>query len=68
MTSEGDQHRVLDIMVEGIALSNASECKASDGGDDLGQARTGGPIPALHMRGEESAKSIAGQFRNRYHE
>ncbi len=46
-----DEHRMFDIVVEGVAIAYAFERKPGDGRDQLSQARMRRSEPAVHVRG-----------------
>jgi hypothetical protein len=68
VTCEGDQHRVLDIVVECIAVADAFQRDARDRGDQLDQAGFRGAVPPLHVAREKSAESVGRELRNGYHD
>ena len=55
VAGQGDEHRMLDVVVEGVAVANAFQGKLRREGNDFGQARMRAPEPILHVGGEERA-------------
>src|SRR5262249_8424563 len=47
------EHRMLDILIEGIAVADALERKSRQGWDELAQTRVRGPEAAIHVRSEK---------------
>src|SRR6516164_7085510 len=68
MAGEGDQHRVLDIVVQSIAFADAFQRDAGDRRDQLDQAGFCTAIPPLHVAREKSAESVGREFGNGYHD
>src|SRR6266478_6698748 len=68
MACEGDQHRVLDIVVECIAVADAFQRDAGDRRDQLDQAGFRGAVPPLHVAREKSAEGVGRELRNGYHD
>ena len=68
MACEGDQHRVLDIVVQCIAVADAFQRNAGDRWDQLDQAGFCGAIPPLHVAREKSAEGVGRELRNGYHD
>jgi len=58
MAGQGDQHRVLDVVIERIAVADAFERQPGGKRDQLGQARMRGPEPILHIGGEKRAQGV----------
>jgi hypothetical protein len=44
---------MFDIVIEGIAVSDALERKSRQGWNKLGQTRMRRPEPAIHVRGKK---------------
>ena len=55
VAGQGDEHRVLDVVVEGVAVADAFQGELRREGNDFGQARMRAPEPILHVGGEERA-------------
>ena len=68
MAREGDQHRVLDIVVQRIAVADAFQRDAGDRRNQLDQAGFRGAVPPLHVSREKSAESVGRELRNGYHD
>jgi hypothetical protein len=65
---EGDQHRVLDIVVQCIAVADAFQRDAGDRRDQLDQAGFSGAVPPLHVAREKSAEGVGRELRDGYHD
>lgn len=68
MAREGDQHRVLDIVVQCIAVADAFQRDAGDRRDQLDQPGFRGAIPPLHVAREKSAEGVGRELGNGYHD
>ena len=55
VAGQGDEHRMLDIVVEGVAIADTFQRELRREGNDLGQARMRAPEPILHVGGKERA-------------
>jgi hypothetical protein len=53
---QSDEHRMLDIVVEGIAVADAFEGQLGGKRDDFGQPRMRRPKPILHIGGQERSQ------------
>jgi hypothetical protein len=53
VSRQSDEHRMLNVVVEGIAVADAFEGQLGGKRDDFGQPRMGGPEPILHIGGQE---------------
>ena len=62
VSRQGDQERVLDIVVERVAVANAFERDASGVRDHLHQRRLRAE-PATHIGAEKLIERICRQFR-----
>ena len=58
VAGQSDEHSVLDVVVEGIAIADAIKRQSGGKGDDFGQARMRRPEPILHIGGEKRAESF----------
>jgi hypothetical protein len=67
MAREGDEHRMFDIVVEGVAVADAFERKPRRERDDLGKAGVRDPEPVFHVVGQKRAKGFRRQARQRDH-
>src|SRR5262249_35655099 len=68
MACKRDQHRVLDIVVQCIAVADAFQRDAGDRRDQLDQAGFCTAVPPLHVAREKSAESIGRELGNGYHD
>src|SRR3977135_2615568 len=66
MPCEGEQHRMLDVVIERVAVANAFKRNASDGRHHLDQTRLRRAKTALHMGSEKRTKGIRRELWNRY--
>jgi hypothetical protein len=58
VASQSDEHRVLDVVVEGIAIPDAFKRQPGGKWNEFRQARMRGSEPILHIGGEERAQSF----------
>src|SRR5262249_42883531 len=58
MAYQTDEHRMLDVVVEGIAIPDAFKRQPSSKRNEFRQARMRGAEPILHIGGEERAQSF----------
>ena len=65
--SQRYKHRMFDIVIEGVAISNAFKRQPGRGWDKLREPRMRGAEPAAHIRGEERTQRLRGQFGDRNH-
>jgi hypothetical protein len=63
-----DQHCVLDVVVERVAVADAFERDTGDRRNQLDQARFGGAVSPLHVAREKSAEGVGRELRNGYHD
>jgi PP-loop superfamily ATP-utilizing enzyme len=52
ISNQCNEHRVLDVVVEGVAVSNAFERKTGYRWNEFGQMRLSRPKPAAQMGGK----------------
>ena len=55
VAGQRDEHRMLDVVVEGIAISDAFERQPSGKRNEFRQTRMRSSEPVLHIGGEERA-------------
>ena len=67
VAGERDQHGVLDIVVERVAVADAFERDPRDRRHQLDEAAVGELEAPRHVVAEEVAERIRGKFRNRDH-
>jgi hypothetical protein len=58
MAYQSDEHRMLDVVVEGIAIPDAFKRQPGSKRNEFRQARMRGAEPILHIGGEERAQSF----------
>jgi hypothetical protein len=68
VTGERDQHRVLDIVIERVAVADAFQRDARDRRHQLDQAALGLAVSPIHVVGEKVAQRVSRQLRNGHHE
>src|SRR5262245_46624472 len=68
VSDERDQHRMFDVVVERVAVSDALKRQASDRWNDLGQLRLSRVKPAAQLGEQEIPQRLGCQLRNRQHE
>ena len=60
MPRKGNQHRVLDVVVQRVTVGDALESKLGGERDQFGQARVRRPTPPVHLFGEEVSQRFRG--------
>ena len=68
MAGECDQHGVLDIVIERVAVADAFDGNARDRGHHFDEMGLRGAEPASHVIGQELAQRIGRQLRNGNHD
>ena len=62
VAGERDEHRMLDIVIEGVAVAEAFERELRGERDDLGETPERHPEAVFHVDGEEQAQRVGGEF------
>jgi hypothetical protein len=65
---KGDQHGVLDIVVQRIAVADAFQSDAGDRRHQLNEAAFRGAVSPLHVLCEKTPECICRQLRNGHHD
>src|SRR3974390_2794903 len=58
------QHRMLDVVIEGVAVADAFQRKPGGRWNGLGELGVGRAKPAAHLLGKEGAQRLPRQLRN----
>jgi hypothetical protein len=61
MAGQRDEHRMLDVVVEGVAIADAFKGQPGGKRNEFRQTRVRSPEPVLHIGGQERAQSFCRQ-------
>ena len=67
VAGQGYEHRVLDVVIERVAVADALERELRRERNEFGQARIRSPEPILHVGGEERPQRVRGELGQRDH-
>jgi hypothetical protein len=68
MPGESDQHRMLDIVVQGIAVADAIQCKLGSVGQQFAQVGARGAKLGSRFRRQKGPKRLRRQLRDGDHD